>query len=233
MAAPTGKLHSRLMTIDKSIERLRVVYEQFFMGLDKNEPRSFRKQIRAEIRHLKDDPPNNTAIRFLLAKVDTKFKTYEVYWNRVLREIENGVYDKQIKRLRRKVKDEGLDDEILRGVRTKGELEEAMAQLAVLRKAKEETEGKSSPKKGPPVKQVIDPAIRNAYESFVRARLSTGESLEGVTPDRFQATIAHQIPKVKKRFECEEVEIRVSVKNGKAILNFAPRKKGPPPIPET
>ncbi|MBU1534449.1 hypothetical protein KKF84_03960, partial [Myxococcota bacterium] len=208
--ATVNQMQAQLMALDKSIEKLRVLYEQFFMGIEKWEPATYRKQIKAELRAFHDDPPSNTAVKFLLNKVENKLKTYEQYWNRILREIENGVYEKQIKRMRRKIKDEGLPDDLLAGVRTKGELEAALAQLAVIREELEQSgDGHSSPepaqsRQGHP--PAIDPSIRSAYESFVRARLSTGESLEGVTPERFQATIASKLPTIKQQYNCEEVE---------------------------
>ncbi len=230
--ATVNQLQAQLMALDKGIEKLRVLYEQYFMGLEKWEPSSFRKQIHAELRAIKDDPPSNTAVKFLLNKVETKLKTYEQYWNRILREIENGIYEKQIKKLRRKVKDEGLPDDMLVGVRTRGELEAAMAQLAQIREEMEQS-GRSPVEqpaaRGPQAPPAIDPSIRTAYEAFVRARLSTGESLQGVTPERFQATIASKIPAIKQQYGCEEVEIRVAVKGGRAILSFAPRKNAPEP----
>ncbi|PKN17882.1 MAG: hypothetical protein CVU65_18255, partial [Deltaproteobacteria bacterium HGW-Deltaproteobacteria-22] len=79
----------------------------------------------------------------------------------------------------------------------------------------------SHPQSPPPSSS--DPALRRAYENFVRARLSTGESLEGITPDRFFATICSQIPKVKQAHGCSDVEIQIVVKDNKATLRFLPR----------
>ncbi len=241
-------LTARLNLLDSSIDKLRVVYEQFFLGLERFEPVQLRKNIQLELRLLKENPPNNTALKFLLARMETKFRTYEQYWNRVLREIEDGVYERQLQRMRRKLRDEGLPESVLDNVRTRGELEAAMARIAELRNQQAAAEGArndaaaerpaaAEDRKAPPAANTpaaaaaqpsapgasSDPALRRAYENFVRARLSTGESLEGITPDRFFATLSSQIPKVKQAHGCAEVEIQVVVKDNKATLRFLPR----------
>lgn len=223
-------LTTRLNLLDSSIDKLRVVYEQFFLGLERFEPVQLRKNIQLELRLLKENPPNNTALKFLLARMETKFRTYEQYWNRVLREIEDGIYERQLQRMRRKLRDEGLPENVLDNVRTKGELEAAMTRIAELRQQQGAPEpatqpaakGAAAPAAGSPP-TTADPNLRRAYESFVRARLSTGESLEGITPDRFFATLSSQIPKVKQAHGCSEVEIQVVVKDNKATLRFLPR----------
>jgi hypothetical protein len=240
-------LTARLNLLDSSIDKLRVVYEQFFLGLERFEPVQLRKGIQLELRMLKENPPNNTALKFLLARMETKFRTYEQYWNRVLREIEDGIYERQLQRMRRKLRDEGLPENVLDNVRTRGELEAAMTRIAELRQqqaapqpasqpaargaaaaaagasaAPQASPSATAPAAGPPPAGA-DPNLRRAYESFVRARLSTGESLEGITPDRFFATLSSQIPKVKQAHGCSEVEIQVVVKDNKATLRFLPR----------
>jgi hypothetical protein len=227
-------LTARLNLLDSSIDKLRVVYEQFFLGLERFEPVQLRKNIQLELRMLKENPPNNTALKFLLARMETKFRTYEQYWNRVLREIEDGIYERQLQRMRRRLRDEGLPDNVLDNVRTRGELEAAMTRIAELRQQQADPEPAAPAASGGkptaagsaaagPAAAGCDPALRRAYESFVRARLSTGESLEGITPDRFFATLSNQIPKVKQAHGCSDVEIQVVVKDNKATLRFLPR----------
>ncbi len=220
-------LQSRLNLLDQSIEKLRVVYEQFFMGIERFEPVQLRKGIQNELRELKENPPNNTALKFLLTRVETKFRTYEQYWNRVLREIEEGTYDRQIQRLKRRLREEGISEEMLANVRTRGELEAALAQIAELRRQERPDAGnkdKPAPAaSAPAAPTAADDRLRRAYESFVRARLSTGESLDGITPERFFATVSSQIPRVKQAHGCNDVDIQVVIKDNKATLRFLPK----------
>ena len=226
-------LQTRLSLLDQSIDKLRIVYEQFFLGLERFEPVQLRKNVQAELRFLKENPPKNTALKFLLNRMDTKFRTYEQYWNRVLREIEDGVYERQIQRMRRRLREEGLPEGLLDNVKTKMELEIAMSRIAELRQQQESPapdRGAPEPAAPAPRERAAaattanpDPSLQKAYEAFVRARLSTGESLDGITPERFIATISSQIPKVKQAHGCKDVEIHVVVKDNKATLRFVPR----------
>lgn len=233
MAFDSKTLQAHLSQLDQSIEKLRVVYEQFFMGIERFEPVQQRKKIQMELRDLKENPPNNTAMKFLLNRIETKFRTYEQYWNRVLREIEEGTYDRQIQRLKRRLREEDIPEEMLADVRTRGELEAALAKIAELRQqsrqAKGGTAGEKTGEKPPaplassPADAPLDEKLRRAYENFVRARLSTGESLDGITPDRFFATVAGQIPRVKQAHGCSDVDIQVVIRDNKATLRFLPK----------
>lgn len=216
-------LQARLTLLDQSIDKLRILYEQFFMGIERFEPVQMRKNIQAELRALKENPPNNTAMKFLLNRIETKYHTYEQYWNRVLREIEEGIYDRQIQRMKRRLRDEGVPEEMLANAKTRGELEFALVQIAQLRQqAHQENVTKTT--KEPSITQPLgDEKLRLAYATFVRARLSTGESLDGITPERFFATVSNQIPRVKQTYGCNDVEIQIVIKDNKATLRFLPK----------
>ena len=62
---PEGKnLNLYLRELDKAIDNLKILYEQYFMGLERFEPVSARKKLKAELRMLKENPPKNTALKF-------------------------------------------------------------------------------------------------------------------------------------------------------------------------
>lgn len=222
MAFDNKALQAQLNLLDQSIDKLRILYEQFFMGIERFEPVQMRKNIQAELRALKENPPNNTAMKFLFNRIETKYHTYEQYWNRVLREIEEGIYDRQIQRLKRRLRDEGVPEEMLANAKTRGELEAALVQIAQLRQqAHQDNVTKTA--KEPSTIPVVDEKLRLAYANFVRARLSTGESLDGITPERFFATVSSQIPRVQQTYGCNDVEIQIVIKDNKATLRFLPK----------
>jgi len=72
----------------QALERLRVHFQSYFMGLEKRPPQTQREQLERRIRDsaLHDVRRSNLKFRFLT--LIQKYRTYEVYWDRILREIE-------------------------------------------------------------------------------------------------------------------------------------------------
>jgi hypothetical protein len=80
------------------IERLRALYEQYFMGLEKLEPQIPRKEVERRIHLLRKEQIRNTALRFKFQMLIQRYNTLQQYWARVTREIENGTYRRDVMR---------------------------------------------------------------------------------------------------------------------------------------
>ncbi len=88
---------------EKSIDRLRSLYEQYFLGIQKIPPVSLLREVERTFRDLAQFPMPNTANRFKLSALKQKFGSYNNYWRRTLQSIERGTYKRDIARLSRKV----------------------------------------------------------------------------------------------------------------------------------
>src|SRR5262245_40385935 len=82
-----GELLSELAN---KIERVKVLYEQYFMGIEKMEPSVARKEIQRAMLQLQQMYIRNTGLRFKFNTLLQKWNIYITYWNRILREIEAG-----------------------------------------------------------------------------------------------------------------------------------------------
>jgi hypothetical protein len=91
------------------IERVRVLYEQYFMGIEKIEPGVARKSIARELLTLQQQYIRNTGLRFRFNTMNQKWNLYTTHWNRILREIEGGTYTRHIQRAARKAQSEGRE----------------------------------------------------------------------------------------------------------------------------
>ncbi len=91
-----GELESRL-------ERVRVLYEQYFMGIEKREPGVLRKDVERRIQQLRRVRFPSTAARFKFQTTIQRFNTLQQYWNRTCREIENGTYRRHVLRAKRRL----------------------------------------------------------------------------------------------------------------------------------
>ena len=98
-----------LKDLELKIERLKVLYEQYFMGIEKMEPQVARKEVTRTMLTLQQQYIRNTAMRFKFNTMLQKWQIYITYWNRTLREIENGTYVRHLAKVKRKAEREGRE----------------------------------------------------------------------------------------------------------------------------
>jgi hypothetical protein len=80
------------------VERLRSLYEQYFMGIERIEPLTVRKDIDRRLWALRREQIRNTGLRFKLETTIQRYNTYQQYWQRIVREIEAGTYQRDLGR---------------------------------------------------------------------------------------------------------------------------------------
>lgn len=81
-----------LEDLETRLERLRSLYEQYFMGMERIEPTVARKDVDRRFWLLRREKVRNTARRFRLQMLTQRYNTLQQYWQRTCREIENGTY---------------------------------------------------------------------------------------------------------------------------------------------
>lgn len=154
---------------EQKLERLRVLYEQYFMGIQKRPPTiPMHDVVRVQFQ-LDKMRINNHGLRYRYRSLVQRLNTYRTYWNRTLRAIENGTYHRDLARLRRKMRREGLDVHMPTSgrLRSVNEVERAMTTAM---KARNEA------KNAPPATEA--PKKRRAVPTDIRG--ASGEQLKKV-----------------------------------------------------
>ncbi len=196
-----------LAQLERQLRKLRIDYEKYFAGLEKREPVELREEVARAIRKYSGATITNTGHNFKLNSLTATFSSYTSYWDRVVRQIEEGTYSRDRFRLKLKERE---------------------------RRAAEGAAGSSAPANGKAAaaetavrfREGTDPAgreLQGLYEALVAAKRKAGESLDGFGPDKLAAIIKQQLPKIAKQFNCESVEFRVVVEDGKAKLKATPK----------
>ena len=103
----TAEIEEALDALDKLVDRLKVMYEQYFMGIQKQAPAHLHTDAERRIRDVAQLQIRNTALRYRFATVQQKFGSYNTYWKRTLREIEAGRYVRNLSKLRRQAQRSG------------------------------------------------------------------------------------------------------------------------------
>jgi hypothetical protein len=109
------EIEDALTALDKHVDRLRVMYEQYFMGILKQPPSHLHRDAERKIRDLTQLQIRNTGLRYRFATLTQKFGSYNTYWRRILRQIEQGRYVRDLSRIKRRAAQRGEDipEEIL------------------------------------------------------------------------------------------------------------------------
>lgn len=81
-----------LADLDRGIQRLRIEYDQYFMGDGRREPIQLRGKIQKLITRYSSDPPRNTQLKFKFNSLVARYQALRSLWGRTLREIEAGTY---------------------------------------------------------------------------------------------------------------------------------------------
>ena len=111
----SAEIEEALDALDKLVDRLKVMYEQYFMGIQKQAPAHLHTDAERRIREVAQLQIRNTALRYRFVTIQQKFGSYNTYWKRTVREIESGRYIRNLSKLRRQAKltGEALPEEIL------------------------------------------------------------------------------------------------------------------------
>jgi hypothetical protein len=90
------EIDRELDELQGKIEQLRALYEQYFMGFERMEPLAQRKDVERRVKILRREQLRNTAQRFKLNTLVQRINTMQQHWVRVVREIENGTYRRDV-----------------------------------------------------------------------------------------------------------------------------------------
>lgn len=89
-------LRGELDRLQSELADLKVKYEQYFTGILPFAPAAEHQKIIRTFRSLKKAPFKSSATAFHLRSIESRYQTYNTYWQRVIREKEEGRYRKDL-----------------------------------------------------------------------------------------------------------------------------------------
>ena len=129
MAAASNEIDVALEELEKRLERLSALYEQYFIGIEKLEPSIPRQDVDRRIHALRKTQIRNTAKRFKLQNIIQRYNAFQQYWLRTCREIENGTYHRHVIRAQNRFGDvqmtaaaRRIPNDIVSSFRTRGDI---------------------------------------------------------------------------------------------------------------
>jgi hypothetical protein len=93
-----AEIEGLVAELESRLDRLRSLYDQYFMGIERLEPSVPRKDIDRRIFVLRKVQIRNTGIRFRFQMILQRYNTYQTYWQRICRKIDDGTYKRHMLR---------------------------------------------------------------------------------------------------------------------------------------
>ncbi len=187
---PQEKYADELNELDEGIQELHVLYEKYFLGIDRRPPEQERKRISQKAREMRTSTIRNTALKFKINTLFAKLISFERMWDRTLREIEEGTYKRDVFKAKLRAKD------------------------------RDDTQPSRRP--GPAGPTISDANLRRLYDTYLVARQRCGESTEGLSFESLASRIRSQVPELMQKHKAKNIEFKVVIKGGKAILKAVP-----------
>ncbi|PRQ07628.1 hypothetical protein ENSA7_26180 [Enhygromyxa salina] len=218
--------------LEEEIELLKVAYERYFNGVDRIPPRREHDAVKLHVRNIERMRGGVTALRFRTQTLKARIVTYEHYWTRILRQIEQGTFKRLLavsarrehEAQRRRAEEEG-SAAAQSGVRTVVDPNQSGVRPKLDRNAA--TASGTASGRGAASRQlpsgVDSREARDLFKQFVAAKKAAGESVSGLTYGRLVDKLAREVPKLQKKHG-DEIRFEVDTSGGKVRLRARKRR---------
>jgi hypothetical protein len=125
---------------DRKLERLKILYEQYFIGIEKREPLVPLKEVVRIMRTLDQEQIRNTGHRYRFRTLVQKLNSYKTYWTRTVRAIEAGTYFRDVARVQRSFARKGISVARTGRAASAADIERAFSEAAREARQKHDTE---------------------------------------------------------------------------------------------
>lgn len=193
----TQNLEKDLNELERKLVDLKVRYDQYFLGIEKVEPNKMREQAANIVKKYAGVPIQNTGHKFRYTTLVARYNSMTAYWNRVLREIEEGTYRRE--QFKQKLHGQAKGD--------------APPATASATDSKPAAAGKAS---------ANDP-MAILYQQYMDARKNAGESTKGISKEVLEKQLKKQMQAIKEQYQCKRVTFKVVVEDGKAKIKALPK----------
>src|SRR5882672_2760 len=105
------EIDEELDELDHSLKRLRVEYDQYFLGILKRPPEVLQGRVLKVIIKYANMKLRKTHHKFRFNQLNSKFQIYRQQWGRTMRQIEQGTYKGHLFRAKLHERARGVSDE--------------------------------------------------------------------------------------------------------------------------
>lgn len=190
---------AELDQLEHAIERMKIEYEKYFMGLERRPPMQLRKETDRLVNRYVGYRSPNTSLKFRAQTLVQRMVSYRQLWDRTMQQIEDGTYRRDVMRANRKSSYQAPAT----GRQTGHEEIFEDAELV-----------DDEPKR----------RWSGVYDQYVKARTSTQEGTKGISYEKLEKALEKQAQQLKEKYKAKDVEFKVVVENGKTRLKATAKR---------
>ena len=193
----------RLLDFQNEIEKVRGLYDQYFAGVVKHEPRKEHDNLLKTLKGFRLGDVKTTAHRFKFQSLQQRYTSYSTHWAKILKQMEEGTFQRDIAYLRR-VKDVLAED--------------PKKDLSSQNTSSPTKEKFSSPEGSGP--KTYPSSLEKLYEKV--SALSSEKGSKAPHREKFLDSIAQQIKNQKAKNPGKKVEVKLAKnKDGKIEVKIS------------
>jgi hypothetical protein len=227
-------LEARINEMERKLDRLRGLYESFFVGVERAPPNVPRREMNRLILEMQQETINNASLRFRFQTIQQRWVLFTAYWNRTLREIEMGTFRRDLARAQRHLAEKGgmITEQEAIALGIPAPRAKAFAERQQKLAANRAGSAAPAPKDPPPatpkppaagsIPGVTEADIVELYRRYVDTHTKLADGRPPLTLDKIRDRLRAQIPKVLAERNCRRVTLEVAVDNGKVRLRAWP-----------
>jgi hypothetical protein len=248
MPAPSGEILNRKIAdggevakecgdLEEAIAALRMSYEQYFLGMERRPPTTEHNELKKRMNKLRGGFIRQTALKFRIQSIQAKLVTYERLWTRTMQEMEAGTYRRDLFKARlhaqeraAKAAEKGPAEKV-----EKTEIGPMPAPPAAARQAAKPAAVAAPPPRQPAQAQaqaqgngrlndaLSDQKLKAVFNAYVTAKKRCQEDVSKLSYEQVAANLRKQVPDLVKKAGAQDVEFKIVIKDGKAILRALPK----------
>jgi hypothetical protein len=187
--------YEAVQLLELKLGQLKKDYDKYFAGVERVEPSKLKEEVRRLVSQLSTVHITNTGLRFKRDSLIAHYNSYSQYWTRILRQIEDGTYNRDLFKMG--LKDKG------------GKIETPPSS------------GEAQKKEAPPPARG---EYSSVFNDLVSAKHRRGESAEVLNYQVFEQNLKKQSEAIKKKYNVSRVDFAVEEKDGKVIIKAIPKR---------
>jgi len=247
-------IEARIEEMERKLERMRGLYESFFMGIERSPPEVLRRDVNRQILEMQQVTISNSSLRFRYQALTQRWVLLITYWNRTMREIEAGTFSRDLAKAKRHMASKGtsavtLEEALAMGIpasRAKAfvahqqatqERRAAAAQLKAGAKGAAPAQDPGSPAQAEgstpqatteppplPLPGLSEADMQDAYRRYSEAHKQVGTAEPPPSLSKLRQRLAKQLPQILSANNCSRVRLEIAVDDGKVRLRAWPVK---------
>ncbi len=210
-----------IVEFEKRMVVLRTTFDLYFSGLERVPPvDELEKMKKLGVKLKAESGRWSTADKFKMRAVHQRFTSYLRMWDRQLKEVEAGTHRRDKMKVKRR---RAQEEEQIAAAHAHAD---ATLRPQAAADAPAEQRAAKAPPKGAPRAAggggMSEEKMRRLYSVYMQAKKRTGEN-SNLSFESLAAQLRKQVPAIRAKHKCQNVDFKVVLKNGKAMLKAVPK----------